>query len=172
MNFVTSFSFNVFNNIDLIKKSTILDVQTLLEINNTNKLSISSLNTKNLIRFSKITEFWALEIVTLQKSFFNYKVKNLRKTFYMPYSSSVVLYSKNLISFLYNFMKESLASTPYLKYFFIYQTLRNLKIEPLSIFGSLSTENRLFYLISNLFLLLKKKHLGNQTWLSMYKLLA
>ena len=171
MNF-SSLSFTFSNNLDLIKKSTILHVQTLLEINNTNTLSISNLNTKNLIRFSKITEFWALEIVTLQKSFFKYKIKNLRKVFYTPHGSSVVLYNKNLISFLYNFMKESLASTPYLKYFFVYQTLRNLKIEPLSIFGSLSIENQLFYLIGNFFLLLKKKKLGNQTWLSMYKLLA
>ena len=172
MHLAPSLTFNFINNTDFLKKSTILNVQTLLEIQNTNVLSISSLNAKNLVRFSKITEFWALEIVTLQKSFFNYKVKNLRKVFYMPYSSSVVLKDKNLVSFMYTFMKESLASTPYLKYFLVYQAIRNLKIEPLAIFGSLSLENRLFYLIGNLFLLLKTKKLRNQIWLSMYKMLA
>lgn len=172
MNLAPSLTFNFSNNIDFLKKSTILNVQTLLEIKNTNALSVSSLNAKNIVRFSKITEFWALEIVTLQKSFFNYKVKNLRKIFYMPYSSSVVVQNKNLICFIYNFMKESLSCTPYLKYFFIYQSVRNLKIEPLSIFGALASENRLFYLIGNLFLLLKTKSKKNQLWLSMYKLLA
>jgi len=166
-----SLSFDFSNKHDFLKKSNLKNAQKVLNLNK-NNLYILNLSKNNLNRYSKISGFWSLEIMTLQKAFFTYKLKKLRKAFYAPYSSNVILYKKSVNLFLYNFMKEGLSSIPYLKYFFVVSSIRNLKIEPLSTFEFFNLENNIFYNIGEFFLIFKKqkKSLSN-LWLSLYKVL-
>ena len=92
-----SLSFDLSNKYDFLKKSNLKNAQKILTLNK-NNLYILNLSKNNLNRYSKISGFWSLEIMTLQKAF------------HTSYSSNVILYKSNINTFLYNFMKEGLAS--------------------------------------------------------------
>jgi len=170
MNYLPTF-YNLNSNFDYLKKRSSKNVQNLLSSNN-KKLFIFNLNKEILGRYAKIASFWSLEIVTLQKAFFNYKLKTLRKSFYLPYSSSSELIGTNILSFLYTFSKEALFTIPHLIYFFNVLSVRNLKVESISLNSFFNHENKIFYNIGNFFFILKgNRKLSQNLWLSFYKII-
>jgi hypothetical protein len=166
----TFFDFNI--KYDFLKKSLNNDIQKTIFLNKKN-ISVHSLKSKSLKRNIKLKAFWSLELITLKKAFLKYKFNKARKSFY----SSKGLFSnikKNNTFFIYNFMKGSLCSIPYLKFFFSSKSLRNLKIEVLPIFSFLDENNKIFHNLTNfLYITLReKKNLQSRVWLSLYKALT
>ena len=155
---------------DFLKKSNTINVYKLININKT-KMLILNLNKKTSDRYSKIASFWSLELLTLQKAFFSYKLKQLRKSFFLPYSVNSSLNKKAMINFLYNFLKEGLFSISHLMYFFIFVSLRNVRLESSSTLSFFNSETKLFYNIGDFYLILKKNNLSNTLWLSLYKII-
>ena len=170
MNKFSSFFFDYNCKYDFLKKSNLVNICQLISIKKT-KLLIVNLNNQTLDRYSKIISFWSLEILSLQKAFFSYKLKELRKSFYLPYSIVTNLNKKNILVFLYNFLKEGIFLIPHLFYFFIFKSLRNLRLESVSALSFFNIENKIFYNIGNFYMSLKKNNLDNVIWLSLYKIL-
>lgn len=170
MNNYLPFFFDYNCKYDFLKKSNIINIYKLISINQT-KLFILNLNKKTSDRYTKIASFWSLELLSLQKAFFSYKLKQLRKSFYLPYSCTTSLNKKVMLQFLYNFLKEGIFSISHLLYFFVFISLRNIRLESSSTFSFFNSENKIFYNIGDFYLILKKTNVSNTLWLSLYKMI-
>ena len=156
----------------IVSKSLLLNKSNLFyEVVFKNRLLLSQPYAKKGPRLSKVVAFWSLEVLGLQKAFSVYQVRALRKPFYVPTQARLELGGKAGPSFLYAYRKEGIFGIPYLKYFFVYSSMRNLKIEPLSSVDAFQSENRLFYGMGPTFLTLGQSSLLGSIWLSLYKIL-
>ena len=165
-----SLFFEFSNKSDLQKKSKTYSIQNIIALNK-KKLSLFTSEKKKTKRDVRINMFWSLEVITLQKAFFKYKLKKARKSFYAVQGIYSQMQNKKVTLFLFVFMQKSLFSTPYLKFFFIVNSLRNLKIETISIFDFVKQNYKLFYNVTDSFVNLKKNDLTSSIWLSLYKVL-
>ena len=162
------FDFNI--KYDLQKKSKEFNIQNIIPLNK-NKLSIFTTEKKKTKRDVRINMFWSLEIITLQKAFFKYKLKKARKSFYAMQGITCTLHKKSINLFLFSFLQNALFSIPYLNFFFISSSLRNVKIETISIFDFIKQNYKLFYNVTDSFVTLKTNSIINSSWLSLYKIL-
>lgn len=161
------FDFNI--KYDLLKKSQNNNIQKFIFLND-KEILISNLIKTNTKRNIKLKNFWSIELMTLQKAFFKYKFNKARKSFYSIQGSFCNLRKKNIFLFFYNFMKDNLYSVPYLKYFFIIKSLRNLKLEVFSIFDFFKLNSKVFHNITDFYITLKRKKMNTILWLSLYKI--
>jgi hypothetical protein len=163
------FDFNI--KYDILKKSNEHNLNSLVYLNK-KKISLTTPEKKNIKRDVKLKMFWSLEILTLQKAFFTYKLTKARKSFYSLKGSTSNITKKRGLFFLYSFMKTSLCSIPYLNYFFIATSLRNLKIEGVSVFDFIKQNYKLFYNLIDFYLTYKTKNtILTSIWLSSYKII-
>ena len=156
---------------DCLKKSSSKQVQSFFQSSFQNRLILAQTYGKKGARLPKMIGFWSLEVLALQKAFSTYQVRQLRKRFYVPASAQTHLCGKAGPDFLYAYLKEGLSAVPYLKYFFVYGALRNLKIEPLSSVDCFQSETRVFYGMGPTYLTLQTPGALASIWLSLYKIL-